>query len=72
MNKKKDNKIIKVNNKFNKNNKINKFALLDDADEGYQPMNKLTHKGTSLDQVKYFNDMHFDNDDGQGYSDMDD
>lgn len=35
MNNKKDNKIIKVNNKFNKNNKVNKFALLDDADEGY-------------------------------------
>jgi len=35
-------------------------------------MNKLTHKGTSLDQVKYFNDMHFDNDDGEGYEDVDD
>lgn len=73
MSKKKDNKIMKVPNKFLKNNnkKINKFALLDDGD-AYQPTNKLTHRGTNLDQVKHFNDMHFDNDDAEGYSDMDD
>lgn len=43
--------------------KFKKFALIDDEDEaGYQPTNKLTHRGLGLGEVKNFNDMRFDND----------
>lgn len=60
MSKKKENKIMRVPTQFSKGNKFNKFALLDDADQ--EPTHKLTHKGATLDKVKHFNDMHFDND----------
>lgn len=48
MNKNKSNKFIKIPSSLNKNNKINKFALLDDQHNQYQPTNQLTHKGTSI------------------------
>lgn len=61
MSKKKENKAIKITSRLGKGNKASKFALLDEPDEKYQPTNQLTHRGTSLDKVKHFNDMHFDN-----------
>ncbi len=69
MNKKKENKIIKITSRLAKGNKANKFALLDEPNERYQPSNHLTHKGTSLDKVKHFNDMHFDNQESGNLSD---
>jgi hypothetical protein len=57
------NEFVRIGTNSNRRNKINKFALLDDDEkEGYQPSNKLTHKGTDIDKIKYFNDTHFDND----------
>lgn len=47
MNKKKQNKMVKLPSHLNKHNKVNKFALLDDTQQNrYEPTNRLTHKGT--------------------------
>lgn len=68
MDKKKENQAVKINSRLSKGHKLNKFALLDEPDERYQPTNQLTHKGTSLDKVKHFNDMNFDHDESGNLS----
>lgn len=50
------------NSRLAKSNKVNKFALIEDNDQGYEPSHTLTHKGTNLSDIKHFNDMNFDND----------